>query len=167
VIGGTNSAARNVISGNNGPGISIGSLAATIQGNFIGLNAAGSAALGNTANGIINSGGITTIGGTANLSQQTVDFPAIRPVLEALEEQVVLLRLLDQSVSSSKVLVRIGNETQHEGLVGASVVSTGYGLHGAAVGAVGVLGPRRMDYAHTMARVAAVARYVGTLLEDR
>jgi heat-inducible transcriptional repressor len=107
------------------------------------------------------------LGGTANLSQQTVDFPAIRPVLEALEEQVVLLRLLDQSVSSSKVLVRIGNETQHEGLVGASVVSTGYGLHGAAVGAVGVLGPRRMDYAHTMARVAAVARYVGTLLEDR
>jgi heat-inducible transcriptional repressor len=107
------------------------------------------------------------LGGTANLSQQTLDFPAIRPVLEALEEQVVLLRLLDQSVSSSKVLVRIGNETQHEGLVGASVVSTGYGLHGSAVGAVGVLGPRRMDYAHTMARVAAVARYVGTLLEDR
>ena len=46
------------------------------------------------------------LGGTANLSQQTLDFPAIRPVLEALEEQVVLLRLLDQSVSSSKVLVR-------------------------------------------------------------
>jgi heat-inducible transcriptional repressor len=107
------------------------------------------------------------LGGTANLSQQTLDFPAIRPVLEALEEQVVLLRLLDQSVSTSRVLVRIGNETQHEGLSGASVVSTGYGLHGAAVGAVGVLGPRRMDYAHTMARVAAVARYVGTLLEDR
>jgi heat-inducible transcriptional repressor len=107
------------------------------------------------------------LGGTANLSQQTLDFPAIRPVLEALEEQFVLLRLLDQSMSSNKVLVQIGNETQIEGLAGASVVSTGYGLHGAAVGAVGVLGPRRMDYGHTMARVAAVARYVGTLLEDR
>jgi heat-inducible transcriptional repressor len=107
------------------------------------------------------------LGGTANLSQQTLDFPAMRPVLEALEEQVVLLRLLDQSVSSSKVLVRIGNETQHEGLATAAVVSTGYGLHGEPVGAVGVLGPRRMDYAHTMARVAAVARYVGNLLEDR
>jgi heat-inducible transcriptional repressor len=106
------------------------------------------------------------MGGTANLSQ-TVDFPAIRPVLEALEEQVVLLRLLDQSTTSTKVLVRIGNETEHEGLAAASVVSTGYGVHGSAVGAVGVLGPRRMDYAHTMARVAAVARYVGNLLEDR
>jgi heat-inducible transcriptional repressor len=107
------------------------------------------------------------LGGTANLSQQTLDFPAIRPVLEALEEQVVLLRLLDQSVSSNKVLVRIGNETQHEGLATASVISTGYGLHGSTVGAVGVLGPRRMDYGPTMARVAAVARYVGNLLEDR
>jgi heat-inducible transcriptional repressor len=107
------------------------------------------------------------LGGTANLSQQTLDFPAIRPVLEALEEQFVLLRLLDQSMSSNKVLVQIGNETQVEGLSAASVVSTGYGLHGSAVGAVGVLGPRRMDYGHTMARVAAVARYVGNLLEDR
>jgi heat-inducible transcriptional repressor len=106
------------------------------------------------------------MGGTAHLSQ-TIDFPAIRPVLEALEEQVVLLRLLDQSVSSGKVLVQIGNETQVEGLSGAYVVSTGYDLHGAAVGAVGVLGPRRMDYGHTMARVAAVAAYVGDLLEDR
>ena len=88
-------------------------------------------------------------------------------MLEVLEEQVVLLRLLDQSITSSSVIVQIGNETRHAGLAGASVVSTGYELHGARVGAVGVLGPRRMDYAHTMGRVAAVARYVGNLLEDR
>lgn len=108
------------------------------------------------------------LGGTSNLNNDTLDFPAIRPVLEALEEQVVLLRLLDQSVSSSpNVVVRIGNETEHEGLLEAAVVAGGYGLHGSAVGGVGVLGPRRMDYAYTMARVTAVARYVGTLLEER
>jgi heat-inducible transcriptional repressor len=107
------------------------------------------------------------LGGTANLTENALDFPAIRPVLEALEEQVVLLRLLDQSVSTSQVMVRIGNETQHEGLIGASVVTSGYGARGAALGAVGVLGPRRMDYAHTMARVAAVANYVGDLLAER
>ena len=108
------------------------------------------------------------LGGTANLTERSLDFPAIRPVLEALEEQVVLLRLLDASVlNTSKVVVAIGNETQHEGLASTSVVSTGYGVRGAPLGAVGVLGPRRMDYGHTMARVAAVARYVGTLLEDR
>lgn len=108
------------------------------------------------------------LGGTANLNNQTLDFPAIRPVLEALEEQVVLLRLLDQSVSSSpNMVVSIGNETEHEGLSAAAVVAGGYGLRGSVVGGVGVLGPRRMDYAHTMARVAAVARYVGALLEER
>ena len=107
------------------------------------------------------------LGGTANLTERSLDFPAIRPVLEALEEQVVLLRLLDESVATSKIVVAIGNETMHEGLAATSVVSTGYGVRGSALGAVGVLGPRRMDYAHTMARVAAVARYVGTLLEER
>jgi heat-inducible transcriptional repressor len=107
------------------------------------------------------------LGGTANLTEHSLDFPAIRPVLEALEEQVVLLRLLDQSVATSQVVVRIGNENEHEGLLSTSVVTSGYGMRGAAVGAVGVLGPRRMDYAHTIARVAAVARYVGELISER
>jgi heat-inducible transcriptional repressor len=107
------------------------------------------------------------LGGTANLTEHALDFPAIRPVLEALEEQMVLLRLLDQSVTSRDVVVRIGNENQHEGLAATSIVTSGYGPYGAALGAVGVLGPRRMDYASTMARVAAVARYVGELLRER
>jgi len=106
------------------------------------------------------------LGGTANLTEHALDFPAIRPVLEALEEQVVLLRLLDQSVHSSQIVVRIGNENLHEGLQSTSVVTSRYGVGEAALGAVGVLGPRRMDYAHTMARVAAVARYVGELIAD-
>jgi heat-inducible transcriptional repressor len=107
------------------------------------------------------------LGGTANLTEHALDFPAIRPVLEALEEQVVLLRLLDQSVTSSQVVVHIGGEHTYEGLQSTAVVTSGYGVRGAALGAVGVLGPRRMDYAHTMARVAAVARYVGDLLAER
>jgi heat-inducible transcriptional repressor len=77
------------------------------------------------------------LGGTANLTEHLLDFPAIRPVLEALEEQVVLLRLLDQSVTTSQVVVRIGNENMHEGLASTSVVTSGYGVRGAALGAVG------------------------------
>src|SRR4029079_6495783 len=54
-VGGTSSAARNLISGNHGPGIQLGSnsygsvdsSSNTIQGNFIGTNAAGTAALAN------------------------------------------------------------------------------------------------------------------------
>ncbi|SDJ06654.1 heat-inducible transcription repressor HrcA [Frankineae bacterium MT45] len=107
------------------------------------------------------------LGGTANLTEHGLDFPAIRPVLEALEEQVVLLRLLDQSLVSNQIVVRIGNEHTYEGLQTTSVVTGSYGLGGATVGAVGVLGPRRMDYAQTMARVGAVARYMGDILAER
>jgi heat-inducible transcriptional repressor len=108
------------------------------------------------------------LAGSAHLTEHTLDFPAIRPVLEALEEQVVLLRLLDQqSTTAGQILVRIGNENPYEGLQTASVVSAGYGTSGIALGGVGVLGPRRMDYAHTMARVAAVASYLGELLSEK
>jgi heat-inducible transcriptional repressor len=107
------------------------------------------------------------LGGTANLTEHAMDFPAIRPVLEALEEQVVLLRLLDQAAGGPEILVSIGSENVHEGLQSASVVSAAYGSAGGPLGAVGVLGPRRMDYAHSMARVAAIARYVGDLLAER
>ena len=108
------------------------------------------------------------LAGSAHLTEHSLDFPAIRPVLEALEEQVVLLRLLDQQSRSGEVLVRIGYENDYAGLQSTSVVSAGYGgTAGISLGGLGVLGPRRMDYAQTMARVAAVARYVGDLLSER
>jgi heat-inducible transcriptional repressor len=105
------------------------------------------------------------LGGTANLTRSALDFPGtIRPVLEALEEHVVLLRLFGEVQSPSRVLVRIGEENAHEGLRATSVVSVGYGPAGAALGGLGVLGPTRMDYAGAMTAVAAVARYIGQLL---
>jgi heat-inducible transcriptional repressor len=105
------------------------------------------------------------LGGTANLTRSALDFPGtIRPVLEALEEQVVLLRLLGEVQSPSRVLVRIGGENPYEGLRSTSVVSVGYGSGETALGALGVLGPTRMDYAGAMSAVAAVARYIGQLL---
>ena len=68
VIGGTSVAARNLISGNGGHGISAAG-PATVQGNTIGSNAAGTAAIANTGNGIDISvaaaGGSVLVGGTA------------------------------------------------------------------------------------------------------
>jgi hypothetical protein len=68
-VGGTTAAARNVISGNNDNGVVIngGGSSNTISGNFIGTNAAGTAALGNTGNGIfIFDGDINSIGGVSS-----------------------------------------------------------------------------------------------------
>ncbi|MGY1839154.1 MULTISPECIES: heat-inducible transcriptional repressor HrcA [unclassified Modestobacter] len=107
------------------------------------------------------------IGGTANLAQgSALDFPGtFRPLLEALEEQVVVLRLMAE-VGPSTVTVSIGEENEHEALTAASFVSVGYGSGDQALGGLGVVGPTRMDYAGNMAAVRAVARYVGQLLAE-
>ncbi len=65
VIGGTNAAARNVISssGSNFGGIIVGGIA-TIQGNHIGLNAAGTARIGSVNVGVFVNNGFALIGGT-------------------------------------------------------------------------------------------------------
>lgn len=108
------------------------------------------------------------MGGAANLTRNTADFGgSLRQVLEALEEQVVVLRLLGAQQQAGKVTVRIGHETEAEQMIGTSVVTTAYGRSGAVYGGMGVLGPTRMDYPGTIANVAAVAMYIGEVLGTR
>jgi transcriptional regulator of heat shock response len=103
------------------------------------------------------------VGGAANLTP--ADFSrGLHEVLEALEEQVVLMRLLGESGDHALVTVRIGAENQVEGLRSASVVAVGYGSGEQSLAKLGVLGPTRMDYPTAMGAVRAVARYVGQIL---
>ncbi|MGD9985708.1 heat-inducible transcriptional repressor HrcA [Pseudonocardia sp.] len=107
------------------------------------------------------------LGGTANLTRNVADFPgSLRQVLEALEEQVVVLKLLAAAQDPGLVTVRIGEENEVEDLRATSVVSIGYGA-GTILGGMGVLGPTRMDYPGTIAAVHAVARYVGDILSGK
>lgn len=106
------------------------------------------------------------IGGTAHLARYGEEFPiAIQPVLEALEEQVVLMRLMGEATSG--VSVRIGQETAVEGLASTSVVTTRYGRHGQELASLGVVGPTHMDYPGAMRSVQAVAQYVTRILEEQ
>ena len=103
-------------------------------------------------------------GGAANLAR-TRDFAGqVRPVLEALEEEVVLLRLFDELDKPAQVHVRIGEENEVDRLRSASVISIGYGPGAHVLGGIGVVGPTAMDYPSTIAAVRAVARYVGTIV---
>lgn len=104
--------------------------------------------------------------GTANLARSGTDFAhTIRPVLEALEEQVVLLRLLtEMAEDSAGMAVRIGHENEHAGLAETSIIAASYGSEGQPLARIGSLGPTRMDYAGTMASVRAVARYLSRIL---
>jgi heat-inducible transcriptional repressor len=107
------------------------------------------------------------VGGTANLARFGDGFDlTIQPLLEALEEHVVLLKLLGEAGSPSTLTVRIGAEVPHEGLASTSVVATGYGPGSEALATLGVLGPTRMDYPGTMASVRAVAQYLSKILDE-
>jgi len=101
------------------------------------------------------------LAGTSNLARANQDLTqSMHPILEALEEQVVLLRLLSDSDSSVKVL--IGEEQNEKSLRSTSLVSVGYG----DLGAMGIIGPTRMDYTASMSAVNAVANYVGRFLVE-
>jgi heat-inducible transcriptional repressor len=112
--------------------------------------------------------------GTANLVRTEEDFSgSIFPVLEAIEEQVTLLRLFgemaaDQNGVSAQqgVTASIGRENAQFGLGEISVLTSGYGASDGAIARLGVLGPLRMDYSNNMAAVRAVARYLTRLLGE-
>jgi heat-inducible transcriptional repressor len=107
------------------------------------------------------------VGGAANLARFGDNFEiSVRPLLEALEEHVVLLKLLGEAQMGGMVTVRIGHEGPYQEFATTSVVSTGYGPGDEAVANLGVVGPTRMDYPGTMSAVRAVARYVSRILDE-
>jgi heat-inducible transcriptional repressor len=107
------------------------------------------------------------VGGAANLARYGDSFDsAVRPLLEALEEHVILLKLLGEATTGDTVTVRIGHEGPYRELAATSVVATGYGPGEEALATLGIVGPTRMDYPGTMAAVRAVARYVSRILDE-
>jgi heat-inducible transcriptional repressor len=107
------------------------------------------------------------VGGAANLARFGDSFDsAVRPLLEALEEHVVLLKLLGEAHTGDAVTVRIGHEGPYQELSATSVVASGYGPGDDPLATLGVVGPTRMDYPGSMAAVRAVARYVSRILDE-
>lgn len=130
------------------------------------------AVVANTVSSVLESGRVDRIimAGTANLARSGGDLgPSIGPILEALEEQVVLLRLLHEMQQDQRGLsVRIGQETSHESLQETSVVAAEYAprASGGDGAKLGVVGPTRMDYGSTMSAVRAMARYLSRILSE-
>lgn len=105
--------------------------------------------------------------GSATLAKREGDFRgSIYPLLEAIEEQVTLLRLMGEMVADDKGLAAsIGRENAAFGLPEASVVTGDYDSAGSRA-RVGLLGPTRMDYPTNLAAVRAVAHYLSRLLDE-
>lgn len=105
--------------------------------------------------------------GAATLARREQDFRgSIHPLLEAIEEQVTLLRLMSEMVTDEHGLAAsIGTENEAFGLPEASIVTSNYVAPGGTA-RVGVMGPTRMDYPSNLAAARAVARYLSRLLDE-
>lgn len=109
------------------------------------------------------------LSGASNLVRQDADFSGeLSKVLEMIEEQVVLLKLIDElHADQHGVGLKIGSELGLSGVESASLLVTGYENRGTEVAKLGVLGPTRMDYSSNISAVRAVARYLSKILESK
>ena len=105
--------------------------------------------------------------GAANLVRGEGDFSSsVYPVLEAIEEQVTLLKLFtEMHWDTSDVQARIGRENEGP-LSEVAILASAYQSGGEANATLGVVGPTRMDYSNNMSAVRAVARYLSRLLGE-
>jgi heat-inducible transcriptional repressor len=108
------------------------------------------------------------LGGTAELLEDARDdeLDLYRDVLVTLERRAALLELLGEALDPLRTWVRVGGELEHPALQDAALVGATYGLTNRALGAVGLLGPVRMDYEKAIRSVRAAAQELSRFVED-
>jgi heat-inducible transcriptional repressor len=95
------------------------------------------------------------------------DVDRLRNLMRALEERADLVSLLDKTLAAGAVTVFVGSEAGDLGGGELSLVVAPYTENGRAAGAIGVLGPTRMDYAKVMPLVDATAAAMSEALAKR
>ncbi len=95
------------------------------------------------------------------------DMESLRRIFRAFEEKSTLLRLLEKAVAAQGLQIFMGPDNQLEGLEGLTAVTSSYGGDQHVQGALGVIGPTRMDYSKVIPIVDYTARLVSRILEER
>jgi heat-inducible transcriptional repressor len=95
------------------------------------------------------------------------DLEKVRMLFDDLEQKEQLIGLLDDVREAQGVRIFIGAETRLFSLSGSSVIAAPY-MNGRqkVVGAIGVIGPTRLNYARVIPLVDYTARVLGRLLEN-
>lgn len=107
------------------------------------------------------------IAGASNLVKTEGDFTqSVLPLLEAIDEQVVLLKLFRELSLDAQVQARIGRENDPLGLPETAILTSAYESSTDSVSGVAVVGAMRMDYAANIAAVRAVVRYLNRAFTD-
>jgi heat-inducible transcriptional repressor len=107
------------------------------------------------------------VDGTARLlsEEHFADLPHADDLMRALEHRVNVLRALRTALDRRSVFVWIGGENPAPELRSVSVVGANYGLGYRNLGAVGIIGPLRMDYETAIASVRRAAGELSRFFE--
>ena len=104
------------------------------------------------------------LGGAATVAERFTELEVVHDILATLEKQAMVVDLLQGLLADeSDVVVRIGSEMTQDEFRRTSVVVTTYQA-GNAAGAVGIVGPTRMDYSKVMSAVNYVAERLQSTL---
>jgi heat-inducible transcriptional repressor len=113
-------------------------------------------------------GGLLIIRGQANLLDDVTavaDLERIRALFAALETKETLLRLLSLADTADGVRIFIGADNQLFSVSGCSMIVSSYqDARERIVGAIGVIGPTRMNYARIIPMVDYTAKLIGRLI---
>lgn len=94
------------------------------------------------------------------------ELEACQRLLEALERRAELLRLVGDALAPGRPVVRVGEDLGNPALRDVALVSAGYGLDNRALGAVGLLGPVRMNYDTAIRTVRAAAHELSRFVRE-
>jgi heat-inducible transcriptional repressor len=94
------------------------------------------------------------------------DVEALRKMFHAFDEKIRLLNLLTDCLAAGGTSVVIGSENPFTDEIQSSVVATSYTRNGRVLGSLGVIGPRRMEYARVVPIVEELGRYVSRRLTE-
>jgi heat-inducible transcriptional repressor len=114
-------------------------------------------------------GGEVYVEGQANLLDlpEFQDISRLRRIFRAFEEKSTILRLLEKAMMAQGLQIFLGAESQIEELEDLGAVTAAYGDSERPLGALGVIGPTRMDYSKVIPIVDYTARMVSRILEER
>ncbi|MCP3677900.1 MAG: heat-inducible transcription repressor HrcA [Deltaproteobacteria bacterium] len=110
------------------------------------------------------------VDGAVNVLEQpefSEDIKKLKELFRAFEEKSLLVRLLDKSVKSKGVHVKIGFEGGLDGMEGCSMVTASYGSSEHRLGTIGVIGPMRMNYPLVIPLVRYTSDLLGEIFEKR
>ncbi len=110
--------------------------------------------------------GLLLSGQASLLEAPDLDLGRIRALFVALEEKQRLLAIFEQTARGGSMQIFIGAESDLGQDAGVAVVTSPYGARGQVLGAVGVIGPTRMDYGRVIPLVDFTARTVTRVLSE-